>query len=86
MSDEKYRSGNKLRDADAGRQEQWAAHQDAETMKRVRQRLDQTIECPDCKRTLVPHKLGQLAMLVCPDGDGAWIEGAEFEKLAKSVK
>ena len=50
------------------------------------EKLDKTIQCPDCKRTLVPHKLGQLSMLVCPDGDGAWIEGPEFEKLAKSFK
>ena len=55
-------------------------------MKRIRQKLDKTIQCPDCKRTLVPHKLGQVAMLACPEGDGAWIEGPEFEKLAKSVK
>ena len=86
MSDEKDRLGNKLHDAQAARAEQWAARQDAKLMQRVHEKLDKTIQCPDCKRTLVPHQLGQLSMLVCPDGDGAWIEGPEFEKLAKSFK
>ena len=85
-TDEKDRLGKKLQDVEAAREEQWAAQQDAELMKRIRQKLDRTIECPDCKRTLVHHKLGQIAMLVCPDGDGGWIEGTEFEKLAKSLK
>lgn len=86
MSNEKDRLGNKLRDLGAARKERWAAQQDAEPMKRIRDKLDKTIQCPDCKRTLVRHKLGKIAMLVCPDGDGAWIAGPEFEKFAKSVK
>jgi len=84
MTDEKDRLGSKLRES--ARQEQWAARQDAEQMRRIRRKLDKTIQCPDCKRTLVAHKLGPIAMLVCPDGDGAWVAGPEFEKLAKSVK
>jgi len=86
MSDERDRLGDKLRNVDAAREEQWAAQQDAELMKHLREKLEKSMQCPDCKRTLVPHTLDQVAMLVCPDGDGAWVEGPEFEKLAKSLK
>ncbi|HKM98958.1 MAG TPA: zf-TFIIB domain-containing protein [Candidatus Binataceae bacterium] len=86
MSDEKNRFGDKLHDVEAAREEQWAAQQDAELMKQMRERLKKTMQCPDCKRNLVSHRLGDIALLACPDGDGAWIDAAGLEKLAKSTK
>ncbi len=86
MSDEKDRLGDKLRDVEAAREDQWAAKQDAELMRRIREKLEKSMQCPDCKRNLVHHRLGEALLLACPDGDGAWIEGPELEKLAKSIK
>jgi hypothetical protein len=85
MDNEKDRLGDKLRDVEAAREDQWAAQQDAELMRRIRVRLDKSLQCPDCKRPLVSHRLGEFPMRVCPDGDGAWIEGDAFEKLTKSI-
>lgn len=84
--DEKDRLGTKLRDVEAAREDQWAAQQDAELMKRMRQRLENSMQCPDCKRNLVHHTLGDIPVLACPEGDGAWIDGVALEKLAKSTK
>ncbi|MGO9602859.1 MAG: zf-TFIIB domain-containing protein [Candidatus Binataceae bacterium] len=86
MSDEKNRLGDKLRDVEAAREEQWAAQQDAELMKRMRERLNKTMQCPDCKRNLVSHRIGDIGLWACPDGDGAWIDGTGLGKLAKSSK
>ncbi|MGO9454239.1 MAG: zf-TFIIB domain-containing protein [Candidatus Binataceae bacterium] len=86
MSDEKNRLGDKLRDVEAAREEQWAAQQDAELMKRMRERLNKTMQCPDCKRNLVSRRIGDIGLWACPDGDGAWIDGTGLEKLAKSSK
>jgi hypothetical protein len=86
MADEKDRLGKKLHDVEAAREDQWAAQQDAELMKRIREKLNKAVQCPDCHRNLVPHTLGDVPMLTCPDGDGAWIEGPALEKLAKSIK
>ena len=82
---EKDQFGDKLREVEAAREEQWAAKQDAELMKRIRERLNKTLQCPDCKRDLVKHRLGQFTLMACPEGDGAWIDGPVLEKLAKSI-
>ena len=86
MSDEKDRLGKKLRDVEAAREDQWAAQQDAELMRRIKEKLRNAMQCPDCKRNLVPKSLGDVTLLACPEGDGAWIEGPALEKLAKSTK
>ncbi len=86
MSDEKDRFGDKLHDVEAAREDQWAARQDAELMRRMREKLEKSMQCPDCKRNLIQHRLGEVALLACPDGDGAWIDGADLEKLAKSMR
>ncbi len=86
MSDEKDRLGDKLHDVEAAREDQWAAKQDAELMRRMREKIDKSMQCPDCKRSLVHHRLGEVGLLACPGGDGAWIDGADLEKLAKSMR
>jgi len=84
MSDEKDRLGNKLRDVEAAREDQWAAKHDAELMKRMREKLEKSMECPECKRIMVARRVGDLAVLACPSGEGAWVSGPDFEKLVKS--
>ena len=60
MSDEKDRFGDKLRNVEAARG-QWAARQDAELMKRIRAKLNTTIQCPIASE-IVPHRLGDLSL------------------------
>ena len=86
MKDEKDRLGNKLHDVEAAREDQWAAEQDAKLLRRMREKREKSVQCPDCQRDLVPHRLGDVTMLVCPDGDGAWLDKSAFEKLTKSLR
>ncbi len=83
--DNKDRLGNKIRDAEAAREDQWARQRDAELVEKMRERLG-NIACPHCKQFLVTRNEGGVAMLACPSGDGAWLDAPQLKALLKGHK
>ena len=83
MSDEKDRLGDKFKDVEAARENQWAREQDAKLLEKMRQRLHSMV-CPHCGQTLVEKTEGGIHMRVCPKGEGAWLEPQVLKTLIKA--
>jgi hypothetical protein len=86
MADEKDRMGDKIRDAERAREDQWARQQDAELLEKIRTKSPESMHCPKCGKVLVPRHHETLHLLGCPDDDGVWIENAAFEILLRNSK
>lgn len=81
-ADEKDRLGDKLRDIRKAREEQWARQQDAELLEKMRATGKQSaLTCPRCKKPLVEKEAKGLKFLVCPDDEGAWLEGTALHAV-----
>jgi uncharacterized protein YbaR (Trm112 family) len=80
MSDEKNRLGDKFKDVEAAREDQWARQRDTELLESMRKRMEH-IACPHCKEFLVAKDDAGIHMLACPKGDGAWLDEATLIKL-----
>ncbi len=85
VGDNKDRLGDKLKDAGAAREDQWARKNDAELVEKMRKRLSQTA-CPKCKEILVPKTEAGVKMHVCPEGHGAWLDAGQLKSVLKGVK
>lgn len=85
MADEKDRLGNKLRDVEAAREDQWARQRDAELIEKMSKRLAQTA-CPQCKKFLVEKTEAGIAMRACPAGHGAWLDEKALKAALKGAK
>ncbi len=83
MSDEKDRLGDKFRDVEAAREDQWAHQRDAELLDKMRQRKVSQAFCPKCKKQLAARVMEGVGLLACPDGHGAWIEGEQVDNFLK---
>ncbi len=81
MADEKDRMGDKLHDAEAARENQWARQRDAELIEKLRQKREASLHCPRCGKSLVERKHGAVAMLACPDEEGAWLDAAALKAV-----
>lgn len=84
MVDEKDRLGDKLHDAEAAREEQWARQRDVELLAKMRQKAAAALHCPKCSKALVERKQGGATILACPDNDGAWLDAAALKAVLKS--
>ena len=84
-SDNKDRLGNKMRDVEAAREDQWARQRDAELVEKMRERLG-NVACPHCKQFLAPKTEAGVSMLACPSGDGAWLDAPQLKSLLKGHK
>jgi Transcription factor zinc-finger len=83
--DGKDRMGNKLRDVEAAREDQWARQRDAELIEKMRKRVSQTA-CPHCKELLVAKTERGVQMHACPTGHGAWLDAAALKSVLKEKK
>jgi hypothetical protein len=86
MADDKDRLGDKLRDVEAAREDLWAKKLDEELLAKLRQKQSSTVECPRCKKMMTAQAKGGVAVLVCPDGHGAWVEGDAMKALFEARK
>ncbi len=86
MSDEKDRLGDKFRDVEAAREDQWAHQRDAELLEKMRQRKVSHAFCPKCKKQLAARVMEGVGLLACPDGHGAWVEGEQVDNFLKLGK
>jgi hypothetical protein len=96
--DEKDRLGNKLRDLEKAREDQYAAERDRELVEKLRQKQTELrkaateataamgILCPRCQRALVPKAHGDVTMMVCPGDDGAWFDGEALKVVLATIK
>ena len=85
MADEKNRLGDKLRDVEKAREDQWARQHDAELLELMRKRLSETA-CPQCKQFLVSKTEHGIAMHACPQGHGAWLDASALKAVLKEHK
>ena len=81
----KDRLGNKIQDAEAARENQWARQHDEELLEKMRKRLDH-IACPHCKQFLVAKTEEGVHMMACPKGDGAWLDASALKAALKHQK
>lgn len=86
MSDEKDRLGEKFRDVGAARESEWARKRDQELIEKLRARSAAGLKCPKCASVLVERVEGGIAMLACPNGDGAWLDAHALDSLGKTGK
>jgi Transcription factor zinc-finger len=86
MVDEKDRLGEKLRDVEAGREEQWARKRDAELLEKMRTKAAGGMSCPQCKGALVARVENGTAVFACPSGHGAWVDAATLKRLLREAK
>jgi hypothetical protein len=86
MEDQKDRFGDKIHDLEKVREDQWAREQDHLLLEKMRTRQAGALRCPRCEKELVPQTGGDLAIMACPNGHGAWLEGAALQQLGESKK
>lgn len=98
MADEKDRFGEKIRDLEKAREDQWAAQRDRELMENLRRKqaeLKTAVSaateamgalCPRCHHQLVKAEQGGVSILTCPEDGGAWLDKSELNKLLEQRK
>jgi len=98
VSDEKDRFGDKIRDLEKAREDQWAAQRDRELLERLRRKqaeLKQAVSaaaetmgalCPRCHHPLVKTEQKGLTILSCPEDGGGWLDQAELKSLLQRLK
>jgi hypothetical protein len=86
MADEKDRLGEKLRDLEAAREDQWARQHDAELIEKMRVKEQSSLPCPHCNKLLVVKKTDGLEILACPDNEGAWLDAPVLMAVLRGRK
>lgn len=93
MADEKDRFGDKIRDLEKAREDQWAAQRDRELLEGLRRKqaeLKQAVSaaaetmgvlCPRCHHPLVKSEQHGITVLSCPDDGGGWVDKEDLQKL-----
>ncbi len=77
MVDEKDRFGDKLREVEKAREDQWAFEQDRKLLEQMRARVKGgQLLCPRCHEPLAERTEHGVAVLACPKGEGAWLDQA----------
>jgi hypothetical protein len=98
MATEKDRLGEKLRDAERAREEQYFAERDRKLIDRLRDSKEggtegstteaaavkgtASMRCPKCGTALVSHTLHDVSVDECPSCHGMWLDAGELEALA----
>ncbi len=83
--DEKDRFGEKIRDLEKAREDQWAREQDLALIEKMRAR-QRGLQCPRCAAGLVAQSRGGAAVMACPNGHGGWLEADALERLGEPAK
>ncbi len=82
---EKDRLGEKLKDVESAREDQWAHQRDQELLEKMRKRppaaAGATLECPRCGKPLVAREHKGVAVMACPAGDGAWLDAPTLKSV-----
>jgi len=86
MDDQKDRFGDKIRDLEKVREDQWAREQDRALLEKMRARQRSALRCPECEAELVAQRGSELTVKACPNGHGAWLDGAALEGLVNAKK
>lgn len=91
---DKDRLGDKLRDVEKAREDQYFAEQDRKLVERIRQekereqeeaeRKGSRLRCPKCGERLIAKKLSGVAVEECPACQGLWLDKGELEQIANS--
>ena len=93
MSDgEKDRLGDKLRELEKAREDQFFGNRDRELLQKLKAQTasteEQTIRelakgrCPDCGERLATRTKLDVEIHECPSGHGMWLGAGELEKIA----
>lgn len=83
MDDQKDRFGDKIRDLEKVREDQWARERDQALLEKIRTRQGAALHCPKCSSLLVAQTIGEVNMMACANGDGAWLDGPALERLVR---
>ena len=81
MSDEKDRLGDKLHQAEAARENQWAHQRDEEILEKLRRKYIKAIPCPQCGQKLDARVAVGVGGMACPSRHGAWADREALEQL-----
>ena len=93
MATEKDRLGDKLREAERGREDQYFAQRDRELVEKLRGQKTSEAEatlreaahmrCPKCGQHLHQRQLHEVTVDECQGCGGLWRDKGEFETLAR---
>ena len=92
-ADEKDRLGEKLRNAERAREDQYFAERDRELVERLRREKENTtapalkdaasLHCPKCGTDLQSRTLRGVTVDECPACRGMWLDQGELEKIGR---
>jgi rubrerythrin len=92
MATEKDRLGEKLRDAEKAREDEYFARRDRELIERLKREKEQQFKddlhaaqamiCPRCGQTLQERVAHGVTVDECPGCGGLWLDKGEIEALA----
>ena len=92
MTADKDRLGDKLRELEKGREDDYFARRDKELIARLREEKDKeitdalsggTMPCPRCDTRMVSRTEHGVRMEECPACGGLWLDKGDFEILAR---
>ena len=91
MASEKDRFGDKLRDAERGKEDQYFAERDRELIAKLKRgeaepggkAVSSLGRCPKDGGLLEPRKLHGVAIQECPNCKGMWLDEGEWRVLAE---
>jgi hypothetical protein len=91
MPEEKDRLGDKLRDAERGREDHYFSKRDQELLEKMRrerkaqreaaERSAAHMRCPKCGEPLAERVLNEILVDECPSCGGLWLDRGELEKI-----
>ena len=94
MIDEKDRLGDKLREAERAREDEYFARRDRELLEKLRGQKDEDVEetlkrvalmrCPKCGVALDSRRMHGVNVDHCPKCDGIWLDRGELEAISGS--
>jgi Zn-finger nucleic acid-binding protein len=53
-------------------------------LEQIRKKWTSALHCLKCGRTLQSKTLGKTQLFACPEGHGAWIDGATLDSIPRS--
>lgn len=96
MTDEKDRLGDKLRDAEKAREDQFFSQRDRELLGKLKAgkagqgegdlRQAALMRCPKCGERLAAKTLHEVAVKECPGCHGIWLDQGAMERIEQSER